>query len=108
MNDPSPMRQHLIDFAAKHDWRGWKKFLPIFGDWLDERGEPEAMACRATWRLATDILWTSTSKPATPATGCKKRHWIVPIPGWCSSWGDRALKKESVIRLLDGCVNEGW
>src|SRR5262245_36615670 len=51
---PSPMRQHLIDLAAKRDWKGWRKFLPIFGDWLEENGDPggEAMACRATWRLA--------------------------------------------------------
>jgi hypothetical protein len=40
---------HLIELAAKHDLRAWSKFLPIFGDWLDERGEPEAMVCRARW-----------------------------------------------------------
>jgi hypothetical protein len=100
MSEPSPIRQHLIDFAAKHDWKGWKKFLPIFGDWLDERGEPEAMACRATWRLSSDI-------PSHPVLSFR-RHWIVPIPGWCSSWTDRALEEGSVIRLLDCCFNEGW
>jgi hypothetical protein len=30
VQEPSPMRRHLIELAAKRDWRAWTEFLPIF------------------------------------------------------------------------------
>jgi hypothetical protein len=92
------MRQHLIDFAAKRDWKGWAEFLPIFGDWLDERGDPEAMACRAAWKLVKAVEridgWI--------------RHWRVTMPDYCSPWADDVLLETSLIRRLDGSVNQQW
>jgi hypothetical protein len=98
MSEPSAMRQHLIDFAAQRDWTGWAEFLPIFGDWLDERGEPEAMACRAAWKLAKALEridgWI--------------RWWRVPIPDCCLHWADDVLLETSLIRRLDWSVNQRW
>jgi hypothetical protein len=92
------MRQHLIDFAAKRDWKSWAEFLPIFADWLEDRGDPsvavEAMACRAAWKLSKE--WEIM------------RYWLVPIPDWCSEWRQEASREKSVVRALDGCVNQDW
>jgi hypothetical protein len=92
------MRQHLIDFAAKRDWKSWAEFLPIFADWLEDQGDPsaavEAMACRAAWKLSKE--WEIL------------RYWLVPIPDWCSEWRQEASREKSVVRALDGCVNQDW
>ena len=73
MTEPTPMRQHLIDFAANRDWKGWAEFLPIFGDWLSERGEAEEMACRAAWKLVEAV-----ERIVGPI-----RWWRVTMPDYC-------------------------
>jgi hypothetical protein len=91
------MRRHLIDLAAKRDWTAWAEFLQIFADWLEDHGDPdrEALACRAVW------------KPSSRQWGTQ-RYWLVPIPDWCSEWRQEASREKSVVRALDGCVNQDW
>jgi hypothetical protein len=94
------MRRHLIELAAKRDLRAWTKFLPIFGDWLGERGEPEEMVCRATWQRA---------KPTR-----EQRIWTVDIPPWCAGWVGcvakvaRRSKLRALLEALDRSINERW
>jgi hypothetical protein len=93
------MRRHLIELADERDLRAWSKFLPIFGDWLGERGEPEEMVCRATW------------KRAKPGRG--QRIWTVQIPPWCAGWPGCLAKARhttlrSLLETIDRSINERW
>jgi hypothetical protein len=105
VQEPSPMRRHLIELAAKRDLRAWTKFLPIFGDWLGERGDPEEMVCRATWRRV------QKSRRERRPMHC---HWIVEIPPWCAGWAGCAAKVarrsplRAMLEALDRSINERW
>jgi hypothetical protein len=102
------MRRHLIELAAKRDLRAWRKFLPIFGDWLDERGEPEAMVCRATWKR-------KKGRKRRPHAFAQATEWTVDIPPWCQGWLDQlasAVASDSwsycLLAQIDYCLNEEW